>query len=393
MNYRKSRINIDFVKRWAKIGINPILLSILNRRGIQEDKELFEFIKDFDKGKDKNKKIGSPSTYYAVLLMDGDNMGIWLSGGMAPKIEDILHPDVINNLNKQEWIECLNMHRPLNPSLHLATSRALRDFSLHVAREVVEKDHLGKLVYAGGDDVLAFVCLRDLPELMRKLRAYFSGSLTKISNDTVEIDFQGGSGFIPVDRDGEPINIESRRPISGFKLSMGPKATASMGVVIAHHSSNLSQVLEEVRYCEKEAKKLEDKNAFCISLAKRAGEKSYITTKWYYDDQSAQKRVLETIPLLRKWIDAFYHDYISPQMVYTVLGETGGLEGLPSEAIEFELLRIADRHRNKTSAEFNRDQMIELVSGLVKLYNVGLSLERIGIFLSVAAFLGREGNR
>lgn len=44
MNYRKSRINIDFVKKWAKIGINPILLSILNRRGIQEDKELFEFI-------------------------------------------------------------------------------------------------------------------------------------------------------------------------------------------------------------------------------------------------------------------------------------------------------------------------------------------------------------
>ena len=92
----------------------------------------------------------------------------------------LLHPIVRNSLDRQEWDELLNMQRPLNPSLHLVTSKALRDFSLHVAREIVEKDHLGKLVYAGGDDVLAFVNLRDLPEVMRKLRAYFSGSLTKV---------------------------------------------------------------------------------------------------------------------------------------------------------------------------------------------------------------------
>jgi CRISPR-associated protein Cmr2 len=325
--------------------------------------------------------------------MDGDNMGIWLSGGKAPKIGEILHPIVRNSLDQQEWNEFLDMQRPLNPSLHLATSKALRDFSLHVAREIIEKDHLGRLVYAGGDDVLAFVSLRDLLEVMRKLRAYFSGSLTKVSDGAVEIDFKGGSGFIPIDGDGEPINVDSCKPVSGFRLSMGTKATASMGVVIAHHSSNLSQVLEEVRYCEKEAKKLKDKNAFCISLAKRAGGRGYLTTKWYYDDQSEQQGIFEIIPLLRKWTDAFYHDYISPKMAYTFLDESGGLEGLPSEAIEFELLRIADRQRNKNAVGFNKDQMIELVSGLVKLHNVGISLEKIGVFLSVAAFLGREGNR
>ncbi len=359
----------------------------------KKHKALFDLIKKLDKGREKDNQIGTPSTYYAVLLMDGDNMGKWLSGSKAPKIGDIMHPIVRNSLDQTEWNELLNKQRPLNPSLHLAASKALRDFSLHVAREIVEKDHLGRLVYAGGDDVLAFVNLRDLPEVMRKLRAYFSGSLNKVSDDTVEIDFKDGSGFIPIDRDGEPINVESRKHVSGFKLSMGTNATASMGVVIAHHNSNLSQVLEEVRHCEKEAKKLKDKNAFCISLAKRAGGTGYVTSKWYYDDKSEQKGIFETIPLLRKWADAFYSDHISPKMVYTFITEAVGLEGLPSEAVELEMLRLADRQRNKKAEWFNKDKMIELVSGLVKLHNAGLSLGKVGIFLSVAAFLGREGNR
>ena len=58
----------------------------------KKHKALFDLIKDFDKGKEKDKQIGNPSTYYAVLLMDGDNMGKWLSGGRAPKIGEITAP-------------------------------------------------------------------------------------------------------------------------------------------------------------------------------------------------------------------------------------------------------------------------------------------------------------
>ena len=47
-------------------------------------------------------------------------------------------------------------------------------------RTIVEEEHLGKIVYAGGDDVLA-VNLKDLFEVMRKLRAAFSGHI-KIEN-------------------------------------------------------------------------------------------------------------------------------------------------------------------------------------------------------------------
>jgi len=342
----------------------------------------------------KKLDIDPPSKYYAILLMDGDNMGKWLSGDFAPAIGDVLHPIVRNTLmNNTDWQELLKQKRPLNPSLHLATSKALRDFSLHVAREIVEKDHLGKLVYAGGDDVMAFVNLKDLLEVMRKLRAYFSGSL-KSDEETgkVDIDFgKEGSGFIPIDERGIAIDAGSGKKIKGFMLSMGTNATASMGVVIAHHNSNLSQVLDEARKCEKEAKKIKDKNAFCIALAKRAGSTEHIPAKWYYENTDG---IFESIPLLRQWADAFYNDWISPKMVYTFRTETKGLEDrLPTEPIRLELMRIADRQRNKKAKDFSKEQMTELVDGIMNLHKYGISLDDIGKFLALAAFLGREGNR
>jgi len=348
--------------------------------------ELFEAVRQHEK--ETGKKLGTPSKYYAVLLMDGDNMGKWLSGENAPEVEKILHPSVRADLDRN-WDEFKKMGRPLNPSLHLATSKALRDFSLKVAREIVEKDHLGKLVYAGGDDVLAFVNLRDLPEVMRKLRAYFTGNLDiDTEKGKVDINFKDGSGFIPLDDQGEPINIGSGKAIKGFMLSMGTTASASMGVIIAHHSGNLSQVLDEVRKCEKKAKKLSGKNAFCITLAKRAGGTEDFSAHWHYGGD-----YYETIPLLREWSDAFFNDYISPKFVYTFRTETGGLEGLPPEAIKLELVRIADRQRNKKAADFNKSDMVRLVDGIMKLHTGGLSIRELGVFLSVAAFLGREENR
>jgi CRISPR-associated protein Cmr2 len=361
--------------------------------------KLYDTIKQIKK--ETGKDLGEPSKYYSVLLMDGDNMGKWLSGEYAPTIAEVLHPIVRNTLKDDStWQDLLKQKRPLNPSLHLATSKALRDFSLYVAREIAEKDHLGKLVYAGGDDVLAFVNLKDLPDVMRKLRAYFSGSLL-VNEETnkIEINFKEGKGFVPIDESGEAINVGSGKPIKGFKLSMGTKATASMGVVIAHHNSNLSQVLDEVRQCEKKAKKLKDKNAFCIALAKRAGGTERIQAKWYYD--LPQEGIFESIPILREWADAFYNDYMSPKIVYTFRMETTGLEDLPLKAVCLELQRIAKRQWNKKKADkFSEDDLKRLVNGLMILYNKDAEsekqeskLEKMCVLLSVAAFLGREGNR
>ena len=400
--YKEAFDNEDALWEESKNRFEKVDFKELLKNAKERQRDLFSSIKDFDKGKEKDKQIGIPSTYYAVILMDGDNMGKWLSGELAPTIGEILHPTVRNTLDTDRgWSELLKQKRPLNPSLHLATSKALRDFSLHIAREIVERDHLGKLVYAGGDDVMAFVSLRDLSKVMEKLRAYFSGNL-KVDEDTnkVAIDFNDGSGFIPIDDEGIPLNVgNNEKKIKGFMLSMGTNATASMGVVIAHHNSNLSQVLDDVRDCEKKAKKLKDKNAFCIALAKRSGGTEHTSAKWYYGNNP----YFESIPLLREWADAFYYDYISPKIVYTFRTETIGLENLdekdakkklPAEAIRLELLRIAKRQWNKKKEkEFNEQAVKDLVDGIMNLHAGGLLLDDISKFLSLAAFLGREGNR
>ena len=372
---------------WAESGQqnakDEFLLLLLNAKKKQD--ELYRTISDVEK--QTNQTIGRPSSYYAVLLMDGDNMGKWLSGEIAPKIGQILHPRVGNSLD-DKWTELKKLQRPLSPSLHLAIGKALRNFALLAAREIVENDHLGKLVYAGGDDVLALVSLEDLPKVMRKLRVFFSGGLTtNPETSRTDIDFLAGSGFIPVDEKGIPLNV-GKGNIRGFIPAMGTTATASTGVVIAHHSSNFSWVLHEVRECEKKAKKTPEKNAFCIALAKRAGGTQHITARWYYKEDG-----FETVPLLTAWSDAFFQHNISPKFAYKVKADAQVFDNLPHEIVEPELLRVANRQRNKEARDFGAHETDVLIHGLMRLHLEGMSMDGIAAFLSLAAFLGREDNR
>lgn len=333
--------------------------------------------------------IGVPSKYYAIIHMDGDNMGKWVSGTFAPEITKILHPEISDVLEENpDWQTLLQQKRPLTPSLHLATSKALRDFSLKIVREIVERDHLGKLIYAGGDDVLAFVNLKDLSDVMLKLRANFSGALI-IKDGKITIDFKNGSGFIPVDRNERPLNVgKSEKDIKGFLYAMGTTATASMGVAIVHHSYDLSKALQKAREAEKIAKDKIGRNAFCISLNKRTGGAEVFGAKWFYNDG---KDFFETIPILQGWIEAFgSEEGISPRFAYDFGFEALGLENLPDEALRKECIRLIERHRTKG---FSKEKAEELVNGLVKFRENQISVEDVGRFLNITSFLGRRENR
>lgn len=353
-------------------------------------KESFKvFTQEIEK-KEKELKInlGTPSKYYAIIHMDGDNMGKWVSGENAPKIKDILHPEIRSQLKQDNnWKELLNQKRPLNPSLHIATSKALRDFSLMVVREIVERDHLGKLIYAGGDDVLAFVSLKYLPKVMRALRAYFSGSFVYDESGGVKIDFQNGSGFIPVDKEG-PLSLTTSKRPTGFLYSMGTQAKASMGVAIVHHSYDLSKALQESRDAEKSAKNEYGRNAFSISLNKRSGGAEVFGTKWYYEKDD----YFEVIPVLEELVEAFFNDEgISPKFAYDFRAELIGLKspGLPDRAIEVEVIRIAKRHAPKSFKE----RAEKIAQDLMRLKMNGVSLDDIGNMLIITTFLARRENQ
>jgi CRISPR-associated protein Cmr2 len=148
-----------------------------------------------------------PNPYYAILRADGDRMG-----------------QVIDMLAIQGYEE----HRKL--------SWALDEFARSVG-PTVEKTHKGALVYAGGDDVLAFLPLHTALQCAHDLASSFSQKL------------------------------------SGFKDNQVKPPTLSVGLAIVHHLDPLSDALNLARRAEEEiAKNVPNKDALAIRVNKRSGE-------------------------------------------------------------------------------------------------------------------------
>src|SRR5205085_2787867 len=100
---------------------------------------------------------GAPPTYYAVLMVDGDRLGQWLRGARAPRLEQVLHPALVEHFRKSsELAPLLSAPRTVGSTLHAALSEALTSFALHFVPDIVRR-HAGTLIYAGGDDVLALL--------------------------------------------------------------------------------------------------------------------------------------------------------------------------------------------------------------------------------------------
>ncbi len=123
-----------------------------------------------------------PEAYYALIMLDGDNMGAWLSGGekaYSLAYQDTWHPQIRNAIAGKFQQENLKSYaeakRPVSPARHIAISSALNSFALHLAPYIVETVCKGKLIYAGGDDVLAMVSVDDLLPALALLRLAYSG--------------------------------------------------------------------------------------------------------------------------------------------------------------------------------------------------------------------------
>lgn len=285
-------------------------------------------------------KKAKPSKYYAIIMMDGDNMGKWLSGDQLPEIANTLHPKIRDNVQKA-YEGILNGKRMIKPSIHAFISSALKDFSLKLVKEIVENRHLSKLVYAGGDDVLALVNLSDLFDVMVELRAAFSGHIDK--NFNVDLEKTSHSGFIETD--------------DGYCLTMGANATASMGVVIAHYKMPLREALYWSKEMEKEAKMLRGKNAFAIALMKHSGEIRKAVSKWTYENGK-----LSIITLMKKLADML-NKGLSDKFIYNLREEFSRLIdensqfGSLESIFNNELKRLMMRAKGK---EITKEEINEL---------------------------------
>jgi len=267
--------------------------------------------------------IAQPSTYYAVVYMDGDRMGEWLSGEheQMPRIRQVLHPKVREAL-QTAWQEIMEARRPLAPSLHTAVSTALRAFSQEVVRPVVEA-HCGVLVYAGGDDVIAFFPIRNVLAAVWDLRRLYAGDACQVEG------FRASRGFARQGQDLWPM--------------LGTAATASAGIAIAHHLQPLSQVLAAARDAEQVAKKAFGRNAFAVYLLKRSGERLVAGARYMYDRDTASIEILQhVIGALRGEGLAKLSSRLMYQLAHErILGILGPEAWAAQEA---ELQRLINRH-------------------------------------------------
>lgn len=310
----------------------------------------------------KEADIPPPAKYYAVLYMDGDRAGQWLSGtheGLT-HLRHVLHPSVRQQLEgNPEWVKLLNEQRLLTPALHAAISDALANFALKLVRFVVEERHAGRVVYAGGDDVLAFLPLDDALLAAQELRALFSGEIAftdsnlKASEmDVRKKDWQptfgnlSCTGYLWLDK----------APL----LTMGPTATASIGIAIAHHLQPLDTTLQAMREAEHAAKEAYGRNALCVHLLKRSGEEARVGAKWSYAGEN-----LDAVKMVNDVCQRFKDGRLAMKLAHAVFEEARTLAELPREAQRAELKRLLKRHsEGRLSREEREAQADELSAKL-----------------------------
>ncbi|MEM5810167.1 MAG: type III-B CRISPR-associated protein Cas10/Cmr2 [Candidatus Aenigmatarchaeota archaeon] len=389
--------------RFPKVKPMPKLVSLFNDIGNLEGQWFYEenlteesfreelgfkeidgqVIKELREGLRKiTERVGKPNPYYATLHLDGDNMGKWLSGELLPEIEYAYNSEVWQGLPEEfkKELKGKRTKKLLTPAIHASISTALRNYALEFVRKIVEEEHLGKLIYAGGDDVLAFVNLKDLFDVMQKLRWAFSGQI-KVENGEIRIDINNQTGF--VEKDGR------------YLLTMGPEATASMGVVIAHYKTPLQIVIQKVFEMEKKAKK-EGRNRFAICLMKRSGEERMAIAKWKYDDK---EDTIDTLKEIAKSFDENNKEgYIAKGFIQKfasefkhLKNEKGTYVGI-GDIIKLELSRLLNRSFNspkdrKISKDERRKFTENLCSKMNELfYNIGENLDYFINFCIIATF-------
>ena len=189
------------------------------------------------------RKIAEPSPYVACLVADGDRMGERLD-------------------------------RLRNPDVHRDFSRKLARFAVDV-RKIVEQEHRGSLVYAGGDDVLAFLPVIDAVPCADRLRR-------------------------------------------GFEEAVG--GTLSVGIGIGHVMEGMGDLLELGRKAERLAKT--ERNALAVILDKRSGGQRQWKASWGVDPA---ERLREDAKLVDEKLSTKKIHEI--EAVRRRLPEPGGIEG------------------------------------------------------------------
>lgn len=324
--------------------------------------------------------------YFAVLALDGDEIGKWVSGEKVPmfasQVADYLETSGGRRSGARAYFDppvfegFLGKKRPLSPSYHLQFSEALSNFALRCARPIVETFD-GRLVYAGGDDVVAVLPADTVLACAQALRLAFIGSpalkemLTRHAHDLRQRHDAGSSakpgkneapdyqepategclldcshpGFVSrldyVDQQHNPVPF----------LVPGPAADCSAGIAIAHFKAPLQDVVRAAQTAEKRAKKGLGRSAVAVTLMKRSGEIIEWGCQWesgglqLYD---ALAEALEMAQLSGKFphrVVELIEPYVNRKTGISTLAPAANFESVVDEILLREFAVACERQR------------------------------------------------
>lgn len=264
------------------------------------------------------------SSYYAIILFDGDKMGEWFHGGY---LED-----------KNQLFDF---------------QQSLRDLLQQYATWALEylDEPRGKAIYAGGDDFLGLINLNHLFEAIKILRLKFDQMVN------------------------QPLKQERVK----YKVLPEANFSFSAGIAIAHYKQPLNIVLNEARKAESEAKNKADPDQFCIKVIRHSGG----TTTTILPFGTSQNRAADTgeenqlvgVNSLQGIYELLIQQDFSNQFITNLIHETRYWDGAnPRELFDLEALRLTIRANNivkgetesKEEFQARKEVLINLITGYIK---------------------------
>jgi CRISPR-associated protein Cmr2 len=278
-----------YPETYDRLLVEPGKLSPENIRPAQQATERLL-------GATKGLSPSHPGPYYAILYADGDNM---------------------SNLMRSA---------AQKPEKHTEISRTLAEFAATEARDIMENQHVGRVIYAGGDDVVALLPITKALAAVNKLRKAYNQKMGKLLTNP----------------------------------------TMSAGIALVHHLSPLGLALQAAREAESAAKQRFGRNAVAVALRKRSGEAMLVGASWAKEGQ-------ETVIALEEIYGAFVAKELSASIGYTLLEESYFLEvdnpdrKLGDKGQEAEIKRLFTRASNLAQREERDAQAERFTQILLKL--------------------------
>lgn len=303
-------------------------------------------------------KVTTPVSRYALIRLDGDQISQLLLGdpeSLKARWRDVLHPKMVESIEKSEpgslehesgWPTLLNRGRLMGPSLHAFLNRVLADFSHRIVPWVVEREFDGRLIYAGGDDVLALAPADQALPLVARLQQVYSSAWIidtdhrpdawgwrrqswgmdkegreDSSQQAPQLRFVALQGIPSVGKERhEPVPVplspstlvlvpiqkplqrgaarrqESiaplARPVQGPVLPMmGPHHTLSAAIVYAHFKTPIGDLLKHSKVLlDETAKESTGRGAVALARYSRNGTKEVCALQWHQVSSISKKQ-------------------------------------------------------------------------------------------------------